>query len=216
METFKQFMSFPMFATVVWLTSVFASTTGRTGTTLLLFALTLIAMILWIYGRFFQRPASKRSRTLAALTAAICLAGSVWLIADANREKAPVTNATGHGMPLSAKDIVERRENGLITVVDVWAEWCLQCETNRKLAFDRDEFRQALQRYDAVFMLGDKTHENSPADRTAQKFVEAYQSGGIPLAFIVPAKGPVIQLPVAIGSPGLLIEALEQAKQQSK
>ncbi len=214
METFKQFMAFPMFATVVWLLSVFGGTTGRTGATLLLFALTLVAMILWIYGRFFQRTTRGHSRTLAGLTVLLCLAGAVWLITEATSERAPAS--AGHGTPLSVKMIIERREKGLTTVVDLWAEWCLQCETNRKLAFDRKEFLDALPGYDAIFMLGDKTVEDSPADRTAQKFVEAYKSGGIPYAFIVPSKGPVIALPTVIASPNLLLDALEEAKKQSR
>jgi thiol:disulfide interchange protein DsbD len=216
METFKQFMAFPMFATVVWLLSVFGSTTGRTGVTRLLFALTLIAMILWIYGRFFQRPVSTRSRTLGTMTGFVCLVASLWLISSAARERAFVVAGIGHGASLSAKAINERRENGLITVVDLWAEWCLQCEMNRKLAFDRKEFRDALPGYDGILMIGDKTLANSQADRTAQKFVEAYQSGGIPFAFIVPPKGPIIVLPTVIGSPDLLKAALDEAKKQSR
>ena len=64
-----------MFATVVWLISVFAATTGRTGATLLLFVLALVSMILWIYGRFFQRAARVLLRTPAALTGRHPLAG---------------------------------------------------------------------------------------------------------------------------------------------
>jgi thiol:disulfide interchange protein len=217
METFKQFMAFPMFATVVWLLYVFAGTTGRTGVTMMLFALTLLAMVLWLYGRYFQRTAKTRSRSLATATGLLCLLGGGYLAAGAARERAPSSPAGHDGStPLSAQLIVQRREQGLTTVVDLWAEWCLQCELNRKAAFDRKEFHDALPGFDAIFMLGDKTQEGSPADLIAQKFVKAYKSGGIPYAFIVPPKGPVIELPSVIGSPSVLLEGLVEAEKQSR
>ncbi|MEM1294095.1 MAG: cytochrome c biogenesis protein CcdA, partial [Verrucomicrobiota bacterium] len=44
METFKQFMSFPMFATVVWLTSVYAKLAGRDALSYFLYGLVILSM----------------------------------------------------------------------------------------------------------------------------------------------------------------------------
>jgi len=107
---------------------------------------------------------------------------------------------------------VERRAKGLTTVVDLWAKWCLQCELNRKAAFDTDAFRAALPAHNAVFMLGDKTVIGSPSDVVTDKFLNAYEQGGIPYAFIVPPKGPVIVLPSIIASPAPVLDGLREAQ----
>ena len=52
METFKQFMAFPLYATVVWLAWVLGAQTGNDGVAKLLIGLTLVALAAWGYGRW--------------------------------------------------------------------------------------------------------------------------------------------------------------------
>jgi thiol:disulfide interchange protein len=212
METFKQFMSFPMFATVVWLLTVFARSTGPSGLAMILFALVFFGMALWLYGRFGTPMAKPRSRQIGFAVAAISILTGGWLTWDATKEVSNVVELAKDEVPLSAETIIARRANGQTTVVDFWAEWCLQCQLNKKAAFDREAFKKKLPEYDAIFMLGDQTHSNP----LAEKFLKAYKSGGIPYALVIPPSGPAIQLPQVIASPDTLIEALEEAKKQAK
>ncbi len=205
METFKQFMSFPMFATAVWLLTVFVSATGETGMAYMLFALVLIALALWLYGRFGTPAAKPRSKKIGLTFAVLSIAGGGWMVWAAAHEQAPEAVSS-----FSPQAIIKRREQGLTTVVDVGATWCLQCQTNKKAAFDTKEFRDKLPEYDASFMYADKTRTNVVAD----KFLKAYEQSGIPFAVVIPPKGPVIQLPSIIVSPSTVIEALEEAKKQ--
>ena len=216
METFKQFMAFPMFATAIWLVSVFGGSTGEGGIIYLFFALTVFALAIWLYGRFFQRPAKPRSKSIATVAAVLSLGGAGWLAAEAVHQ-VPSTTSGGHGeTPLSAQTIVERRKKGQTTVVDFWATWCLQCELNRKAGFDTSEFREALPGYNAIFMLGDKTKSGSASDLLSDKFLNAYKQGGIPYALVIPPKGPVIVLPSIITSPAVLIDGLKEAQRQAQ
>lgn len=210
METFKQFMSFPMYATVVWLVTVFASTTGMGGLMRILFALVFFAVALWLFGRFFQRTAKVKSRRIAFPLAILCTVAGAWTAWNGARQESPDEVMASGVVSFSPQTIIERRSKGLTTVVDCWAKWCLQCELNKEAAFEREAFKSALPRYNAIFMLGDKTKPNALVD----KFLEAYKQGGIPYAIIYPPSGPAIEMPSIIPSPQMLIDGLEEAKKQ--
>lgn len=211
METFKQVMAFPMFATCAWLITVFTASTGRSGLFYILFALVLLAMTLWLYGRFFTPAARPRSKRIALPFAVLCLAGGGFLAWQATAQKAPAAVLENSDVAYSPRAIIERREKGLTTVVDFWAEWCVLCESNKKLAFTRDEFRNSLREHNAAFMIADWTQY----DPDIKKFLDAYDQGGIPFALVIPPKGPAIMLPSALPAPGEAIRGLVEAKQQA-
>jgi thiol:disulfide interchange protein len=54
METFKQALSFPLFATAASLVWVFGHQAGFDGVLRLLFGLTLLAMAAWCWGRWVE------------------------------------------------------------------------------------------------------------------------------------------------------------------
>ena len=58
METFKQVMAFPLYATVAYLIWVLAGQTSENGLLAVLFSLTVIAMAVWLYGRYGGLAAS--------------------------------------------------------------------------------------------------------------------------------------------------------------
>jgi len=210
METFKQVMSFPMFATCAWMITIFATTTGNSGLFYLLFALTLIAMALWLYGRFGTPAAKPRSKRIALPLGVACAIGGGWLAWQGSHEVAPAEAGGDDEVAFSPEMIIDRRAKGKTTVVDFWAKWCLVCESNKKLAFSREEFLSSLKKQDAVFMLADWTKP----DERIEKFLAAYKQGGIPFAIVVPPTGPVIQLPTALPTPADAIRGLEEAKKQ--
>ena len=64
METFKQVMAFPLYATVAYLVWVLAGQLPETGLLVALFGLVLVAMGVWAYGRWNAPGASRRPRAL--------------------------------------------------------------------------------------------------------------------------------------------------------
>jgi thiol:disulfide interchange protein len=133
METFKQFMAFPMFATVVWLVSVFGKQVGVDGVFWLLMAMLVLAIGLWCYGRY-ATPVKKRSAQWFGRLAAVASLGiSIFVVSTAIAKQDTVkvaTNADGlinyHGIlwePLSPASIVEHRKKGRTVFVDFTADW---------------------------------------------------------------------------------------------
>ena len=78
METFKQFMAFPLYATVAYLTWVLAGQTTENGSLMALFGLVLIALGVWFYGRY-NAPGTKPAKVrFGTITAALVFAVGVW------------------------------------------------------------------------------------------------------------------------------------------
>ncbi|MDG2122938.1 MAG: protein-disulfide reductase DsbD family protein, partial [Verrucomicrobiales bacterium] len=80
METFKQFMAFPLYATVIWLITVFTKNVGQGGLTWLLAGLLTVAFGAWLYGRYATPVKKPATRWLARAAAAISLATLAWTV----------------------------------------------------------------------------------------------------------------------------------------
>jgi thiol:disulfide interchange protein/DsbC/DsbD-like thiol-disulfide interchange protein len=61
METFKQVLAFPMYATAAWLAWVLAQQAGPDGVLRLLFATVLVGFVAWAYGRFSSGASASSS-----------------------------------------------------------------------------------------------------------------------------------------------------------
>jgi hypothetical protein len=79
METFKQFMAFPLYATVGYLIWVLAAQTSEEGFRGLLFSLVLIAMAVWIYGRWNAPGASPGRARFGMIGLVVVGAFGLWL-----------------------------------------------------------------------------------------------------------------------------------------
>ncbi|MFT4546313.1 MAG: thiol:disulfide interchange protein [Verrucomicrobiales bacterium] len=130
METFKQFMAFPLYATVIWLIGVFGKVTGLGAVSYLLFGLVTLAMGLWIYGRF-GTPFKPAGTKFSARFAAIALAGgAAWLAFSAtsmkvdSKEFGAVEDKYGIAWQgYDPRKIVEARNNGRSVFIDFTADW---------------------------------------------------------------------------------------------
>jgi len=80
METFKQFMAFPLYATVGWLLWVLAAQTkdDDNGLLLIAFGFVLVAMAAWLYGRFGQAFGKPGRMLFGRVSAAALLAAGLW------------------------------------------------------------------------------------------------------------------------------------------
>ncbi len=78
MESFKQFMSFPLFATVVWLLAVLGKVTEAGAIYWVLFGLVVLGFGLWIYGRYATPVKKPATRWVGRLAALGCLGVFVW------------------------------------------------------------------------------------------------------------------------------------------
>tara|TARA_R110002096_G_scaffold26518_9_gene81775 strand:+ start:385 stop:2397 length:2013 start_codon:yes stop_codon:yes gene_type:complete len=138
METFKQFMSFPMFATVVWLTSVYAKLAGRDALSYFLYGLVILAMAVWIYGRYVLPYKSVKTQWMGRI-AAIALAGLFIFLTQTGFKKGQEAEALLASKPKAVADkivkygilwdeinpvqIVQHRSKKRTVFIDFTADW---------------------------------------------------------------------------------------------
>jgi thiol:disulfide interchange protein/DsbC/DsbD-like thiol-disulfide interchange protein len=136
MDTFRKFMAFPMFATVVWLVWVLGHQSGMDGAAALLALLVAISMVVWAL------TLKGRTRTaVASISIAVC-AALAWaggpLIASTQSAEAPSTPTSGW-QPWAPGKVDQLLASGQPVFVDFTAAWCVTCQYNKKTTLANDQ-----------------------------------------------------------------------------
>jgi thiol:disulfide interchange protein DsbD len=143
MQTFRQFMAFPMYATVIWLVWVLGQQVGLDGVSGFLACLLSLAWLIWALTLKGQV-----GRVMAAL-AVLVLALSIWhwgpmwtqVEAPASSE-APTLSTSSTQAPKpgqwdawSTDKVNTALKEGRPVFVDFTAAWCVSCQFNKKVTF---------------------------------------------------------------------------------
>jgi len=129
MQTFRQAMAFPMFATVVWLVWVLGQQAGMDTVAALLALLVLLSLGLW--------SATRQGRTRAGLLVLTALLGaglaSQWPASDAPAPVGVSGNASNERwQPWSEAAVQRELAAGRPVFVDFTAAWCVTCQYNKR------------------------------------------------------------------------------------
>jgi thiol:disulfide interchange protein DsbD len=207
METLKQLLAFPMYATAAWLVSVLASQRGHDGVLYALFGATVLALGLWWWER--ERYGERK---FARLFAALIVLASLWSLVEIQRLPPPnkVTAADTDQVAYSPSMLAALRAQHRIVFIDMTADWCVSCKTNEKLVFSRPAFRASLRAANAVYMVGDYT--NVDDDITA--FLVAHHWPGVPLYVVYPASGGEGEVLPTLLTQGMVDDTLKRATAQ--
>lgn len=207
METFKQFMAFPLYATVGYLVWVLAAQTSEEGFLNLLISLVLIALGVWFYGRW-NAPGAKPARARFGMVALlVCGALGLWL----GWPRAAVAGGTGPGAvpaitwePWSPEAVAKLRVEGRTIYVDFTARWCATCQTNKKLVFGSDEVLRTFAEKKIATLRADWTNKDPRI--TAE--LAAYQRSAVPFNLLwKPGQEKPVELPEIL-TPGIVLEAV--------
>ncbi len=208
METFKQFMAFPLYATVVWLAWVLGSQTGNDGVAKLLLALVTIAFAAWAYGRWqVKRPMLAIGLAIAGLVAGAALAwpsGELQTTAQSNQQG----NKIGDGwLAFSPAKIAELRAAGKPVFVDFTATWCITCQVNKRIALNTADVVKRFQELGIVRMKADWTVK----DPVITDALAEFGRNGVPLYVFYPKNGEPQVLPEVL-TPGLVLAVVGETK----
>ncbi|MFI5335761.1 MAG: protein-disulfide reductase DsbD family protein [Opitutales bacterium] len=213
METFKQFMAFPLYATVGWLLWVLAGQTQGDDYALLLivFGFVLVAMATWIYGRFGQAFGKPRRQLFGRVAAAALFAAGLWTGWPKTPHFAPANGpAAGYEVTWekwSPAAIASAQAAGKYVYVDFTARWCATCQTNKATVFHSDAVLAELAKRNVVLLRGDWTNKD-PAI-TAE--LARWGRSAVPFDLIyAPGKPDPVQLPELL-SPSKVLDGFAQA-----
>jgi thiol:disulfide interchange protein len=171
METFKQAMAFPLFATVIWLSWVLGIQAGVSSLALLLSFLLFVRFLFWIN----QRWPSSLTKVLTSGTAALSLGIALTSFLSHNplqamreiqlTERAVSTPLTATRsaplaaawVPFSETALEEYRDSGIPVFIDFTAAWCVICQVNKRAVLDTRMIMDAFEKAGVVLMRADWT-----------------------------------------------------------
>ncbi len=218
MERFKVALGFPVLATAVWLLSLLTTHFGNAGVLWVGLFLTTVAVAAWIFGQFVQRG-TQRKGLAAGLAFLLLLAGGAFALEARLQWRSPpepflagVEQKRGPDeidwRPWSAAAVDAARAASQPAFVDFTADWCLNCQVNKKSSIDIPSVKKRLKEIKAVSLLGDFTRQNKEIAAELKRHGRA----GVPLVLVYPAdatKSPIV-LPELL-TPSIVLEALDQA-----
>lgn len=208
METFKQAMAFPLYATVGYLAWVLAGQTSEEGLRGVLLSFALIGLAVWMYGRW--NAAGATTARVRIGVAGLVLFGSVGLWLGWPRETAAGPGGSGAATqvvwePWSPEAVQRLRAEGRTVYVDFTARWCATCQTNKKLVFGSA---------DVVKTFADKKVATLRADWTSRDpritaELAAYRRSAVPFNLIWKpgAEAPVVMPEIL--TPAVVMEAID-------
>jgi thiol:disulfide interchange protein DsbD len=192
MESFKQAMSFLLFASAAGLLWVYSGLIGQEYLLPPLLGLCLIAAGAWIYGRWYLPHKTRRVRATALIiTAAFAISGTVMALP---KEKDDLWQ------PWSEETVENLLSEGSPVYIDFTAQWCYTCQINKKFAYT-DEVIALAEEKGIVFLKADKTAANPAIEAKLQELGRS----AIPVnVLLIPDEEPIIAPEVL--TPGYLKE----------
>jgi len=173
METLKQFLAFPLYATAIWLLWVAGRQTGVNTMASVLSGALLLALGLWLWDQRHWR----RGMALA------CLAGAVALGSVRGLDSPATTGGAAGKVAWSDHGVAALRRDGNPVFVDVTADWCITCKANEAAVLLTDELTRAFDTHGVIYMVADWTHR----DPDIAALLERHGRTGIPLYLMYPA-----------------------------
>lgn len=205
METLKQILAFPMYLTAIWLIWILGKQRGVDAIALILIGAAVLALGLWWYERSRWRS-HHWGRGLALIVIVLALV-PVWGVT--RLPPATKQNVEAEGIVAYSPAKLDRlRADNRVVFVNMTADWCVTCKANEKNVLSSDEFRNALQRANAVYMRGDWTSQ----DEDISDFLKNHNAVGVPLYVVYGPGMPPAILP-AILTQAIVDDALTRAAQ---
>jgi DsbC/DsbD-like thiol-disulfide interchange protein/cytochrome c biogenesis protein CcdA len=196
MESFKQGMSFLLFATAGFLLWVYVGLVELPAMLDAVLGLSAIAVAAWVHGRWNVPAKPRRTRLVAGLTAAaFAVAGVV------------VMRPKQHNLEWgvwSEAEVERLLAEGRPVYVDFTAQWCLTCQVNKKRAYP-DQVAALMNARRIAALKADYT-DRQPAIGRA---IRGLGRGAVPVNVLyVPGKDPIVTPELL--SPDYLLELFER------
>jgi thiol:disulfide interchange protein DsbD len=208
METFKQVLAFPLFATVAWLTWVLGAQAGNDSVLALLGGLVVIALAAWMYGRWRHSPGLWRPALAVVLgVAGIALA---WPTPYAAEAAAAATQAGDiQWQAWSPEKVRDLNAQGKPVFVDFTAAWCVTCQVNKRVALHNAEVMKEFAAKNVVALRADWTRQDPRITET----LSSLGRNAVPVyALYVPGEAQPRLLPEVL-TPAIVMAELSRLPQ---
>ncbi|MDZ4791704.1 MAG: protein-disulfide reductase DsbD family protein [Hyphomicrobiales bacterium] len=185
MDTLKQAMAFPLYATAAWLIWILSVQRGSDGVLAAAIAVIGVGFACWLWGR----AGMTFTRGAAAAAAALALFFAVDIIPPAGAPLDNVASAQGDGPraeAFSPQRLAQLQAEGRPVFVNFTAAWCITCKANERLALSSTRVREAFEAANVAYLKADWTNYNAGITAALQSFGRA----GVPLYVLYQPRTP--------------------------
>ena len=196
MQSFRQFLAFPMLGTVVWLLWVLGQQIGIDGVTAFLAVLLCLTLVLWTL-----RLSAKRAWlvTAASLLALVWTGHWAWpqlnnpaplqAAQAASADSAGASAAAGSWQPWSQTAVDAAVGQGQAVFVDYTAAWCVTCQFNKKTTLADPAVLADFSQRGVQLMRADWTRQ----DPAISASLQALGRSGVPVYVLhAPGRAPQV------------------------
>ena len=185
METFKQFMAFPMWASALWLLWVLSSQVNSQEVIQVLLGALIITAGLWLLEK--NKSESNWVKWMIRLPFVLLLISALWLVPTTYSDSDETQDQLAY-TPQLLEDL--RDENNLV-FLNFTADWCITCKVNEAVALKTSEVSKVLAEKNITYLEADWTRK----DPIISKALEQYGRTGLPLYLLFPSEGDPLILP---------------------
>jgi thiol:disulfide interchange protein DsbD len=192
MERLKQFLAFPLYATVAWLVWVLGAQVDNDAVVRLLVTFVALAFALWAWRAY--RGGGARTFAVAALLGLAGVAAAAWPLyvapaeAQASAQAKPAGSSRDPWQPFAPALVAELASTRPV-FVDFTAAWCVTCQVNKKLVLNDSEVKKAFAARGVELVRADWTRR----DATISQALTALGRQGVPVYVLYrPGKEPLL------------------------
>ena len=194
METLRQLLAFPVYATVAWLVWVLGQQVGPAGLFAALAGLVLVGLAAWSFNA--AQTAGGWGRRLAAGALAASLVGIAVAVAGLERDRGEPAGAPQSASAARTERFTQARLDELLAAqrpvfVNMTAAWCITCLVNERAALSSEAVQAAFAAKDIAYLKGDWTNRNPEITRLLEK----HGRSGVPLYLLYAGGGEPVVLP---------------------
>jgi thiol:disulfide interchange protein len=182
MESFKQAMSFLMFATVAFLLWTLMGMVNEHGQLKVLLGIVLVGIGCWVYGRWNLPHKATATRAKGIIFTLVFLVGGMVL----------AWPTKGNDWPAWSPELVQKlRSENKPVYVDFTARWCATCQTN-KLVYYNESLQEDFKKRGVVQLKADWTNY----DERITAALKALDRAAVPVNVLyVPGREEPVILP---------------------
>jgi thiol:disulfide interchange protein DsbD len=193
METFKQIMAFPLYATVGWLLWVLSIQQGSDGVLAGVVTLVGVAFAVWLLGTRSQTNTLQNAA--AAAVAVLAIGAGMWTLgATADPQQSGAMPRAQETSGPKADRFTQARLDELLAqnkpvFVNLTAAWCITCKVNERVALRSENIAKTFAEKGIAYLIGDWT--NGDPEITA--LLKAHGRVGVPLYLLysgAPGRSP--------------------------
>jgi thiol:disulfide interchange protein DsbD len=186
METFKQFMAFPMWASALWLLWVLSGQVDPDTVILVLIGGLSISLALWLLER--NTSEIMLLKWLVRLAVLAIFALSILILPTSYSTQ---TSQNQQDITYSEELLTEYRDDNELIFLNFTADWCITCKVNESVALNSEEVKALIKQKNIRYLEADWTRKNE----VIAKKLEEFGRSGVPLYLLYPSTGEPIILP---------------------